>query len=82
MFNMASEILINKLCNMHGIPIGAWDIGLIPVSTMATQPGACKWANCYVTPEFLGIPNKEDKFRINYSHLCLLGGTQVGRIAT
>ena len=38
MFNIAIEILIHKLCNMHGVPIAAWDIGLIPVTTMATQP--------------------------------------------
>ena len=38
MFNIAIEILIDKLCNMHVVPVGAWDIGLIPVKPMATQP--------------------------------------------
>ena len=39
MFNVAVEILIDKLCNMHGVSIGACDIGSISVRTMTTQPG-------------------------------------------
>ena len=39
MFHIAVEILIDKLCNMHGVPIGAWDIGSISVTTMTTQLG-------------------------------------------
>ena len=39
MFNIAVEILIDKLCNMHGVSVGAWDIGSISVGTMTTQPG-------------------------------------------
>ena len=39
MFNVAVEILIDKLCNMHGVSVGAWDIGSISVGTMTTQPG-------------------------------------------
>ena len=38
MFNIAVAILIDKLCNMHHVPIGAWDIGSIPVRTITTQP--------------------------------------------
>ena len=38
MSNIAVERLIDKLCNMHGVPIGAWDIGLITVRVMTTQP--------------------------------------------
>ena len=30
--------LNNSLSNMHSVPIGAWDIGFIPVRAMATQP--------------------------------------------
>ena len=39
MFNVAVEILIDKLCNMHGVSIGACDISSISVRTMTTQPG-------------------------------------------
>ena len=35
--NMAVEILIDKFCNPHGVPIGAWDIGSISVRAMTTQ---------------------------------------------
>ena len=29
--------VIDKLCNMHGVPVGAWDIGSIPVRPMTTS---------------------------------------------
>ena len=38
MFHIAIEIFIGNVCNMHNARVGAWHIGVLPVTSMATKP--------------------------------------------